>query len=96
MIKHIALADLPPNGITHAGIRIRTHRVDDDELARLGSRTGSDLSSRLLRIEKMAVFAPMPSANEMMATADSRGAVRIAGNASRISCMAPRWSYLTS
>ena len=46
--------------------------------SRSGSRTGSDLRTRLLRIENSAVFAPMPSASDSTATIgdDRRGAQR--------------------
>ena len=40
---------------------------------RCGSRTGSDRSSRLSRIENIAVLAPIPSASDRMATAETIG-----------------------
>src|SRR5262245_41940705 len=41
--------------------------------SRAGSSTGRDCRSRRLKIEKMAAFAPMPSASEMMATSVTNG-----------------------
>ena len=59
--------------------------VHDDRLGswptitrRCGSRTGSDRSSRLSRIENIAVLAPIPSASDRMATAETIGAALIA------------------
>jgi hypothetical protein len=40
-------------------------------MSRSGSRIGSCFSRRLLRIEKIAVFAPMPRASVAIATAES-------------------------
>jgi hypothetical protein len=41
--------------------------------SRCGSRTGNCLMTRLLRIEKSAVFAPMPSASDAIATPVTTG-----------------------
>jgi hypothetical protein len=41
-----------------------------------GSRTGSGFSSRLLKIEKSAVFAPMPSPSERTASTVTSGVAR--------------------
>ena len=48
-----------------------------------GSRTGSDLRIRLLRIEKSAVLAPMPSASDSTAIVVTRGVARSDRQASR-------------
>ena len=48
-----------------------------------GSRTGSDFKIRLLRIEKSAVLAPMPSASERTAIAVTIGVARSDRQASR-------------
>ncbi len=54
---------------------------------RCGSLTGRDRSSRLSRIENIAVFAPIPSASDRIATAETTGAALMARKALRISCM---------
>jgi hypothetical protein len=56
---------------------------------RCGSVTGNDLSRRLSRSEKIAVFAPIPSASDKIATAVTTGVAFRARNASRRSCTNP-------
>ena len=55
----------------------------------LGSFTGSVRSTRVSRIEKMAVFAPIPSASDSSAIAVTTGVDLRALKASRMSGMTP-------
>ena len=62
---------------------------------RCGSRTGRVRNITLSSSEKIAVFAPMPSASDRMATADTTGVARNERSASRKSDMAsPRRQYI--
>ena len=54
---------------------------------RLGSATGKVRSNRLLTSEKIAVFAPMPSASDSAATIETTGVARRERTAKRMSCM---------
>src|SRR5262249_7683238 len=56
---------------------------DDTVTSRSGSATGSGRSMRALKREKIAVFAPIPSASETSATPETIGVARKARSASR-------------
>jgi hypothetical protein len=83
--------------------RICSHMVWDQNVRRpvasrsmtswCGSLTGSVRRNRLSRIEKMAVFAPIPSASDRIAMSDTTGVDLSERTASRRSCMHPpsRW-----
>src|SRR4051812_6012593 len=64
-------------------------RASETTARRSGFATGNDRRIRLSTREKIAVFAPMPSASERMATAVTIGVARRERTARRRSCTAP-------